>query len=254
MNERDPTHAPPSCRDARPPAPLRTACSNCSLRELCLPIGLTQDELDQLDGLIAVRRTVPRGQALFHGGDPFRSLYAVRSGFFKSCVTAPEARQQVTGFQMAGDLLGLDGIGGGVHQGEAVALEDSQVCVIPYAELEVLTRASTNLQRTFHRIMSREIARDHAAMLLMGGLRAEERLAAFLLNLAQRHKARGFSSSALLLRMTRGEIGSYLGLTLETVSRAFSRLQADGLLEVRQRAVRIVDAAALRRLADATAA
>jgi CRP/FNR family transcriptional regulator len=253
VNARDPTSVPP-CREVHPSAPLRTACSNCSLRELCLPIGLTQDELDQLDGLIAVRRTLPRGQTLFHGGDPFRSLYAVRSGFFKSCVTAPEARQQVTGFQMAGDLLGLDGIGGGVHQGEAVALEDSQVCVIPYAELEVLTRASTNLQRTFHRIMSREIVRDHAAMLLMGGLRAEERLAAFLLNLAQRHKARGFSSSALVLRMTRGEIGSYLGLTLETVSRAFSRLQADGLLEVRQRAVRIVDAAALRRLADAAAA
>ena len=237
---------------AAAPAASRVACSDCGLRELCLPTGLAPDELEQLDRLIVVRRSLRRGQALFRSGDPFRALHAVRSGFFKSSVSSPEARHQVTGFQMAGDLLGLEGIGSGAHLCEAVALEDSQVCVIPYQELETLTRASPGLQRAFHRILSREIVRDQGALMLAGGLRAEERLAAFLLHLAQRHAVRGFSTSALVLRMSRAEIGSYLGLTLETVSRAFSRLQADGLLEVRQRAVRLLDAAALRRLAGGT--
>jgi len=131
-----------------------------------------------------------------------------------------------------------------------VALEDSQVCVIPYAHLESLSREFSELQRQFHKIMSREIVRDHGVMLLLGSMRAEERLAAFLLNLAQRLKARGFSSSALVLRMTRDEIGSYLGLKLETVSRAFSRFQDEGLLEVKQRSIRIVDEEALRRLVN----
>jgi CRP/FNR family transcriptional regulator len=226
---------------------LRVACSGCDLREVCVPIGICAPGLDGLGNLVALRKPVPRGQALFRRGDAFRAIYAVRTGFFKTSVSTADGRDQVIGFQMAGELLGLDGIGTGQHDCDALALEDSQVCVIPYTHLESPSSDFAELQRQFHKIMSREIVRDHGVMLLLGSMRAEERLAAFLLNLAQRLQARGFSSSALVLRMTRDEIGSFLGLKLETVSRAFSRFQEDGLLEVKQRSVRIVDEEALHR-------
>ena len=230
--------------------PLKVACSSCNLRELCLPLGLSQPDLERLDTLVDARRSVPRGAALFRAGDPFHSLFAVRTGFFKTCVSSEDGRDQVTGFQMAGELLGLDGISTDRHSCDAVALEDSQVCVIPFGDLEGLSREFTDLQRQFHKIMSREIVRDHGVMLLLGSMRAEERLAAFLVNLTQRLQSRGFSASALVLRMTREEIGSYLGLKLETVSRTFSKFQEDGLLEVKQRHIRIADQDGLRKLVN----
>ena len=231
-------------------ATLKVACSTCNLRELCLPVGLSESELERLDTLVATRRAVHRSDTLFRSGDPFRALYAVRTGFFKLRVASQDGRDQVMGFQMAGELLGLDGIGTDRHSCDAVALEDSQVCVIYYDRLEHLLREFSELQRQFHKIMSREIVRDHGVMFLLGSMRAEERLAAFLLNLTQRLQARGFSASALVLRMTREEIGSYLGLKLETVSRAFSKFQDDGVLEVRQRQLRVLDEAALRQLVN----
>jgi CRP/FNR family transcriptional regulator len=230
--------------------PFKVACSNCNLRELCLPVGISDEQLERLDTLVATRRTVPRGDSLFHTGDAFGALYAVRTGFFKTCIASEDGREQVTGFQMAGELMGLDGIGTDRHTCDAVALEDSSVCVIPFHQLEDLSRELTDLQRQFHRIMSREIVRDHGVMLLLGSMRAEERLAAFLLNLTQRLRLRGFSGSELVLRMTREEIGSYLGLKLETVSRAFSKFQDDGLLEVRQRQIRVLDPGALQKLVN----
>ncbi|MEK8027928.1 MAG: hypothetical protein RLY78_1590 [Pseudomonadota bacterium] len=230
--------------------PFKVACSSCNLRELCLPVGLSRDNLDRLDTLVATRRTVGRGESLFRAGDAFQSLYAVRTGFFKTCVSSEDGRDQVTGFQMAGELLGLDGISTDLHTCDAVALEDSQVCVIPYNTLEDVARDFTELQHQFHKIMSREIVRDHGVMLLLGSMRAEERLAAFLLNLTQRLQARGFSGSALILRMTREEIGSYLGLKLETVSRTFSKFQDDGILEVKQRQIRIIDQSKLQSLVN----
>ena len=248
-----PTLSPPAAATDSRADFLRVACSNCNLRELCLPLGLSEEHLSQLDALVATRRPVPRGGALFRSGEAFQSLFAVRVGFFKTCVAADDGRDQVTGFQMAGELLGLDGIGTERHTCDAVALEDSQVCVIPYAQLESLSREVGELQRQFHRIMSREIVRDHGVMLLLGSMRAEERLAAFLLNLTHRLQLRGFSATALVLRMTREEIGSYLGLKLETVSRTFSKFQDDGVLEVRQRQIRVLDAEALQRLVAGTA-
>ena len=232
---------------------LKVACSSCNLRELCLPVGFSEPELARLDTLVGTRRTVRRGETLFRVGEPFEAVYAVRTGFFKTRVSSNDGHDQVTGFQMAGELLGLDGISTDRHSCDAVALEDSQVCVIPYGQLEQLSREFTDLQRQFHKIMSREIVRDHGVMLLLGNMRAEARVAAFLLNLAQRLKARGFSASSLLLRMTREEIGTYLGLKLETVSRCFSKLQEDGVLQVRQREVEILDPAALERLVDGAA-
>ena len=227
---------------------FKVACSNCNLRELCLPVGFSEPELERLDTLVATRRSLRRGELLFRSGDPFESLYAVRTGFFKTRVSSEDGRDQVTGFQMAGELLGLDGIGSERHTCDAVALEDSQVCVIPYEQLEALSREFSDLQRQFHKIMSREIVRDHGVMLLLGSMRAEERLAAFLLNLTQRLRARGFSPSSLVLRMTREEIGTYLGLKLETVSRCFSKFQDDGILAVKQRQIQVLDPAALRRI------
>jgi CRP/FNR family transcriptional regulator len=233
---------------------LKTACSNCGLRELCLPVGFSETEMQKLDALVAQRRSVKRGQSLFRAGEPFEALYAVRTGFFKTCTSSPDGREHVTGFQMAGELLGLDGISSDHHTCGAVALEDSQVCVIPYAQLESLSQDFTELQRQFHRIMGREIVRDHGVMMLLGSMRAEERLAAFLLNLSQRLKARGYSSTSLILRMTREEIGTYLGLKLETVSRCFSKFHDDGLLKVHQRHVEIVDEAALQAMVSGAGA
>jgi CRP/FNR family transcriptional regulator, anaerobic regulatory protein len=232
------------------PAAVKAACSNCNLRELCLPLGLSAEELGRLDTLVARRRSVPRGEALFRNGDRFESLFAVRTGFFKTSVSSEDGRDQVTGFQMAGELLGLDGISHDRHACDAIALEDSQVCVIPFEDLEHLSQQFRELQHQFHKIMSREIVRDQGVMLLLGSMRAEERLAAFLLNLTQRLHARGFSASALVLRMTREEIGSYLGLKLETVSRTFSKFQDDGLLEVKQRQIRVLDEAGLRQVVN----
>lgn len=213
-------------------------------------MGLSHDQVDRLDELVSTRKSLTRGDSLFRAGDEFQSLYAVRTGFFKTCVTLEDGRDQVTGFQMSGELLGLDGIGSSRHACDAVALEDSSVCVIPYQQLESLSLELVDLQRVFHKIMSREIVRDHGVMLLLGSMRAEERLAAFLLNLTQRLHSRGFSQRALILRMSREEIGSYLGLKLETVSRTFSRLQSEGILEVKQREIKIVDPDALKRLVN----
>ena len=238
--------APPALRIE----PFKVACSSCNLRELCLPVGMSAEQLERLDAIVAARRAVPRGQALFRAGEAFQALYAVRTGFFKTSVSSEDGRDQVTGFQMAGELLGLDGIGTDLHACDAIALEDSQVCVIPYHQLEDLSRELSDLQRQFHRIMSREIVREHGVMLLLGSMRAEERLAAFLLNLTQRLRTRGFSASSLVLRMTREEIGSYLGLKLETVSRAFSKFQDDGILDVKQRQIRVLNSDALQALVN----
>jgi CRP/FNR family transcriptional regulator, anaerobic regulatory protein len=233
--------------------PLRTACSDCNLRELCLPVGLNPVDMEKLDGLISQRRIVPRGEALFRATEPFHALYAVRSGFFKTCLSSEDGRMQVTGFQMAGELLGLDGIASGHHSVDAEALEDSSVCVLPYHDLEDLSRDFGALQTQLHKIMSREIVRDHGVMMLLGSMRAEERVAAFLLNLTQRLRARGYSATELVLRMTREEIGSYLGLKLETVSRTFSKFQDEGILEVKQRQISVLDAEALQRLVSSAA-
>jgi len=227
---------------------LRVACSTCGLKEVCLPVGLSNDELGKLDSLVALRRAFRKGSNIYRAGDPFDALYAVRSGFFKTTVLLADGRDQVTGFSMAGELLGMDGIGTEKHTCDAVALEDSEVCVIPFARLEEFSRELHSLQHHFHKVMSREIVRDHGVMMLLGSMRAEERLAAFLVNLSQRFTARGYSPSEFYLRMTREEIGSYLGLKLETVSRVFSKFQGEGMISVQQKHVRIIDIPRLRQL------
>ena len=227
---------------------LKAACSQCNLRELCLPYGLSDHEIVRLDKMVAARRRVKRGQHLYRAGEAFEAIYAIKTGFFKTDVLLEDGREQVTGFQMAGEILGMDGISTEAHTCNAVALEDSEVCVIPFGQLEVLSREIETLQRHFHKVMSREIVRDHGVMMLLGTMRAEERLAAFLLNLSQRFTVRGYSPQEFHLRMTREEIGSYLGLKLETVSRAFSHFQEAGFISVQQKHIRILDIVPLKQL------
>ena len=215
-----------------------------------MPMELSADELERIDALVATRRKVKRGQALFRNGETFASLYAIRTGFFKTCIATEDGRDQVTGFQMAGEIIGLDGIVNDHHTCDAVALEDAEVCVMPFDRIEDISREVNALQHHVHKIMSREIVREHGVMLLLGSMRAEERVAAFLLNLVQRLHARGFSKSELMLRMTREEIGSYLGLKLETVSRTFSKFVEEGVVDVKQRHIRILDTDALRRIVN----
>jgi len=192
---------------------------------------------------------VPRGQALYRSGDHFSALYAVRTGVFKTTVSNEEGRDHVTGFQMAGEIMGLDGMASDRYSCDAIALEDAEVCIMPFGKIEDLSREIKALQTHLHRIMSREIVRDQNIMLLLGTMRAEERLAAFLVNLGQRLQARGFSSTDMVLRMTREEIGSYLGLKLETVSRTFSKFVEDGLITVKQKVIHIIEPERLAQLA-----
>jgi len=220
------------------------------MRDLCMPIGLSAEELMRVDELVTRRPIIKRGTTLFRSGEKFTSLYAIRTGFFKTSVTTEDGRDQVTGFQMAGEIMGLDGIVNDHHTCDAIAIEDAEVCVLPFERIEEISREVKALQHHVHKIMSREIVREHGVMLLLGNMRAEERLAAFLLNLVQRLHARGFSQSDLVLRMTREEIGSYLGLTLETVSRTFSKFADDGLIAVNQRHIQIQNADALKRMVN----
>jgi CRP/FNR family transcriptional regulator len=237
-------------RRSATPVPLTTLCSTCHLKDLCLPCGLAGTDVQRLDGLHFGRRKVKAGQPLYREGDGFTNIYAVRSGTFKSALSLPDGREQVSGFHMAGELMGLDGLAQGRHASTAIALEDAEICSIPYSQLAELSASSTSLQMVVGRLMSREIVREHSLMVLLGSMNAEERLAAFLMNVSQRMKARGYSPLEFHLRMSRAEIGSYLGMKLETVSRTFSAFQQQRLLEVDKKHVRILDLAGLAGLVE----
>jgi CRP/FNR family transcriptional regulator len=224
------------------------ACSSCCLKGVCLPCGLGQSEIDQFDQIATSKRRVARGASLYLNGDGFESLYAVRSGAFKSVGTSHQGDEKVTGLHLPGELLGLDAISSGRHGYSAVALEDSEVCAIPFARLERLAMSIPALQHQLLRVLSGDISRDQGLMLLLGSMTAEQRLAAFLLSLSRRHQRLGYSASRFMLRMTREEIGNYLGLSLETVSRLLSRFQREGLLAVQQRDVAIRNAERLREM------
>jgi len=223
-------------------------CATCNARKHCLPADLSPQQLDRVEEMVATRRTVKRGAMLVHEGEKFTNLYAIRTGFFKTQTVTEDGREQVIGFQMAGEYIGLDGIVDDRHTCDAVALEDADVCVIPMDRMEAASRDVSALQRHMLKTMSYEIVRKGGVMQLLGGMRAEERIASFLLNLTQRLHARGYSQSELVLRMTREEIGSYLCLKLETVSRAFSKFAAQGVVQVKLRHVHILDVGALEEV------
>jgi CRP/FNR family transcriptional regulator len=204
--------------------------------------------MGKLDAMIRQARKIRRGETLFRAGEHFRALYAVRIGFFKTTVASQDGREQVTGFHMSGELMGLDGISANQHGCDAVALEDSEVCELPFGRLEEMSRDIPSLQMHFYRMMSREIVRDQNVMLLLGNMKAEERLAAFLLNLSLRLSNRGFAANDFILRMNREEIGSFLGLKLETVSRTLSKFQQLGWLTVDHKHIQLLQPDELKAL------
>ncbi|KVE30806.1 Crp/Fnr family transcriptional regulator [Burkholderia sp. TSV86] len=238
----------PASMRANQPKRSTVRCSSCALRAVCMPPNLTPADFAQLDALICTTRQVKRGDTLYRSGDTFQSIYAVRTGSFKTVLTHRDGREHVTGFQIAGESLGLDGLHTGRHNTDARALEDSTVCIIPFTQLEQVCRDVRPMQHHVYQLMSGEIVRESSLMALLGTMTAEQRIAAFLLNLSARFKARGYSPAEFNLRMTREEIGCYLGMKLETVSRMLSKFQRDGLVATRGKRIRIVDLDGLQRI------
>lgn len=223
-------------------------CANCSFHALCAPVGLNAQEMSDLDVVMKQNRRLKKGEYLFRSGEPFVSLFAIRTGFFKTTIASQDGRDQVTGFFMSGELVGLDGICGDVHSCDAVALEDSELCELPFVDLEEAGSKLPSLQTHFYKLMSQEIVRDQSVMLLLGNMRAEERLAAFLLNLSSRLSVRGFAANDFILRMSREEIGSYLGLKLETVSRTLSKFQHEGWVKVEHKHIQLLQPEVLKKM------
>ena len=225
------------------------SCSKCYLAHVCLPSGLATEALSDMDQLTRVKRRIAKGAVLYRSGDAFESLYAVRSGSFKAIGVSRHGDGKVIALYLPGEVMGLAAINSRRYVYDTVALEDSEVCVVPFSRLSQLSLRLPGLQQQLLRILSGDISRDEGLMLLLGGMDAAQRLGAFLLSLSRRYEKLGYAATRFSLRMTREEIGSYLGLTLETVSRLFSRFQKDGLISTRQREIEIRDFARLRERA-----
>jgi len=232
---------------------FKVSCQNCSLAELCLPHGLNSEELKRLDAAMRRSRPLHKGDCLFRPGDPASSLYAVRSGSVKLFETLNDGDQQIIGFYLPGEILGLDGIETGVHRCTAVALETSSACAVPFPELKAICRQIPSLQEQMLRLFSRELSSEHELLLTLTKRTAEERVATFLASLSTRFQRIGYSPNEFKLSMSREEIGSYLGLTIETVSRVFSRLRDKGMIALNRRLVTIRDSARLRALGNGCA-
>jgi CRP/FNR family transcriptional regulator len=230
----------------------RVACQDCSVFQLCLPQGISAADLVRLDTIIRRRRPLDRGQYLYRVGDPFHAIYLVRSGSLKTYISSADGGEQVTGFYLPGEIVGLDAISNGNHGCSARALDTASFCELPFGQLEDLADEVRSLGRRLLRVVGREIHQDHEMLAVLGKPTAEERLAALLVSFSSRLKRRGFSDSEFRLSMSRHDIGSYLGLAVETVSRVFSRFQSQGLLRVDRRNVVLHNLAALKTVAGAT--
>ncbi|MCW8902931.1 fumarate/nitrate reduction transcriptional regulator Fnr [Sedimenticola sp.] len=227
---------------------IKVACRNCSLTSLCLPMGLTPEDVDLLDAIVKRNRPLHRGDHLFRQGDKFQCIYVVKTGTVKSFDPGEDGSEQVLGFHLPGEMIGLDAIETGIHHCSAKILETTAVCEIPFTRLEELSSTIPSLQHQMYRLLSREIGHDEDMLTLLGKRNAEERLASFLLSLSGRFQRRGFSPSDFYLSMSRHEIGNYLGLAVETVSRLFTRFQDDGLLKVERKHVQLVDIERLKQI------
>ncbi|MDO8695104.1 MAG: fumarate/nitrate reduction transcriptional regulator Fnr [Sheuella sp.] len=233
----------------RVPVGIESAhCSTCMMGHVCLPTGMPSHEIEQLDTLVKERIRIEKGQPLFRQGETLNALFGLRLGSIKTQLEEENGQHQITGFFLPGEIIGLDGMMEGEHSSSAIAMEDSEVCVVRIEDIDDVSRYVPSLQHQIRRIMSKEIARSHQVLLALGSMRSEQRLAAFLINMSQRLAALGYSSTDFVMRMGREEIGNYLGLTIETVSRLFSRFAREGLIRVSQREVRILDIAALHEL------
>jgi CRP/FNR family transcriptional regulator len=233
-------------------ATLKAACSECSLRGLCLPLGLGTDDMRALEGTVKSHRKLSKGEFLYRVGDPFHALFAIRSGSTKTCEIAADGSVQITGFHLPGELLGIDAISSEQHPCDVVALETTEICELPFGKLEALAREVPGLQHQLFRLMSREIMQEESQLLMLGRMKAEERLAAFLLSFSKRYHALGQSPTDLRLPMSRQDLGDYLGLALETVSRLFSRFQEDKLITVQGRSIKLLNMARLKDVIEQT--
>ena len=228
-------------------------CPAAEWRIPCLCAGLDPDAASYIGRLLTKRIRFRKGDALYRFGDRFDALYAIRAGSCKTVLLARDGQDQVSGYHIVEDIIGLDGIGSNVHECQAIALEDMEVCSLPFDWVENFAQLSNQFRYNLHKLLSQECSRVQTLTLVLGTMSAEKRLAVFLLELSLRYKARGYSSCEFMLRMTREEIGSYLGLKLETVSRQFARIQRQGLIQVEGRVVKLLDRAGLSRLVDCTA-
>ena len=228
---------------------LRRSCADCSLSELCLPAGVDRDDLGRLDTMVQRRRPLQRGDSLFRAGDPLSSVYVASEGAFKTVVVNEAGEEHVLGFHLPSELFGLDAIGSGKHRCEAIALGEARVCELPFATLSTVAAQLPSLQRQLLRVMGQSADRDHDHVDVLSRRQASERIALFLHGLGERYQRIGQSCDDFQLPMSRDEIARYLGLALETVSRGFTRLHEDAVIDVRGRRVRIVDGAALQAVA-----
>lgn len=228
---------------------LKSHCQSCSLYDLCLPMGLETGDLDRLDNVIKRRQSVNKNKFLYRMGEPLKSVFAIRSGSFKTYLTNPDGTEQIVGFSLPGELLGMDAISDEVHTCTAKALETSSVCEIPFERLESLARDIPNLQHQLLRLMSKEIQQDQNLMLLLAQMPAETRLASFLLSMSERLNQRGYAANEFNLSMSRGDIANLLGMAVETISRLLSHFQDEGLLNVERKHISILNLHKLCQLA-----
>ena len=252
-----PAYREPSQKRARPilrdVSSTPPSCVDCGIGSLCMPSTMgAQDAKHMFDELVSTRIRLRKGDVLFRPGDRFTALFAVRVGSCKTVSMTDDGSEQVSGHYLPGEIMGVEGIGNDVHTCQSVALEDSEICVLPFDRVEKLAQREGTFQHQLYRLMSTAIVRERTSAMMLGTMRAEQRLAAFLLDLSNRYRARGYSSTEFVLRMTREEIGSYLGLKLETVSRLFSRFQEEGLIEVQGRVIKLLDRIGLQQLLAAS--
>lgn len=228
---------------------LRRSCAECSLQQLCLPAGIEGEDLRRLDEVVQRRRALEPGERLFRIGDPLRSVYVASEGTFKTIGITESGDEHVLGFHLPGELFGLDAIGSGYHRCEAIALGKARVCELPFGELVTVAAQLPSLQAQLLKVMGQSNDRDHDHLDVLSRRQASERIALFVHGLFERYRRIGQQGTEFQLPMSRDEIARYLGLALETVSRSFSRLHEEGVIEVRGRRIRILDAAALRTAA-----
>lgn len=225
-----------------------TRCKDCTLRELCFPHGMNDEELADMDAVVEQPRSLHKNDFLYRDGDKAMSIYAVRSGCVKTMTESPNGDEQIVGFHLAGELLGLDGFADGEYSCNAVALETSSVCELPLDQLEILGQKLPGLQKQMRRIMGKEVNKDHKLLLLLGKMTADERLASFLLSLSARMEERHWNINEFNLMMPRQDIANYLGMAVETVSRLFASFQNEKIIEVDRRHITILDMARLRAM------
>jgi CRP/FNR family transcriptional regulator len=229
---------------------FQVSCGNCRLNSICLPLALESDDIAQLDSIIQRSKPLQKNQHLYREGDDFQSVFAVRSGTLKAYRTTDDGREQVTGFYFPGEIVGMDGIANNAHASSAKALETAAVCEIPFSALEKLSAMMPNLQRHFFQLMSHEITEDQQLITLLSKNSADERVAALMLSISGRNARRKLSATQFRLPMSRVDIGNYLGLTVETVSRVFSRMQKMQVLRVDNKEIEILDIEGLRKMAN----